>query len=108
MTDLLADLSVLTGIPRLTLDKLSKSMILCTSHAVHESQAESKDLTEIDLGFGVLYIKYDATNVKYKFIPSKALENQIRQTFESRTSPLITKAEHQLADRIKSTYKELL
>lgn len=108
MTDLLSDLSTLTGIPRLTLDKLTKSKILCISHTAHETQCEGKDTVEIDIGLGVLYIKYDTEVVKYKFIPSKALENQIRHTIDSKTSPLIIKAEHQLADRIKSTYKELV
>mgnify|MGYP003304975037 FL=1 len=62
----------------------------------------------MDLGIGILYIKFEGNEVKYKFIPSKKLEENISFTVLHKQSPLVFSLETALKDRIENAYKELL
>ncbi len=108
MNKLLDDLSVLTTISPGTFSSLNDKAISCICHSVFENIQEKESLTTMDIGLGILYIKCEGPDIKYKFIPSKKLEEAVASTVVSRKSPLVAKVETALKDRVESTYKNLL
>lgn len=108
MTKLIEDLATLTTISQNALVNLNEKANSCICHSVCESMLEGKPLTEIDLGIGILYIKCEEDQIKYKFIPSKKLEESVAFTVKHKTSPILFEVETALKDRIESTYKNLL
>ena len=80
MINLLEDMSILTDVSETTLKKFLSVSNYIIGHAVHESMCEHKDLTTIDIGIGQLKVKFDESNIYYKFIPSKDLEKTLVQT----------------------------
>ena len=108
MNKLLEDLSVITTITQNALNNLVARSLTCIGHAVHESVLERESMTKIDIGVGILYITYEGSEVKYKFIPSKKLEESVNQVLISKKSPLTANVETTLKDRIEHTYKNLL
>ena len=59
MINLIDDISVLTNVSEKTLNKLVSVANYSIGHAIHESQCTHSDLTEIDIGIGVLQLKLD-------------------------------------------------
>lgn len=105
---LVQDLSAITNVSQHALLTLIEKAQLCVCHGVHETLTEQENMTQIDIGLGTLYIKCEGSDVKYKFIPSKKLEESVSKTIQDRTSPLTRAAEISLKERIEGTYKELL
>lgn len=105
--NLVSDLSNLTLIKEHTLNKLiSKSnFIIC--HDILDSILTNNELTEIDIGIGTLSIKRENDGIRYRFVPSRKLEEAILFTVENKKSPLTCEIETALVDRIEKTYKEL-
>ena len=108
MINLIDDISKLTDVPCKTLNKFVPIANHCIGHAVHESYCSQSDITEIDLGYGELHIKVDASGIRYRFIPSKELETLLVKTITTKRSPIIEKVEKDLQEKIERAYKELL
>lgn len=108
MTNLVEDLSVLTEVSENTLKKFIPFINYIIGHAIHEDDCKQNNITTIDLGFGELQLKHDGNTLKYRFEPDKELEKLLVQTLVSGRSPMITKLENNLQDKIDRTYKELL
>lgn len=108
MTKLVEDLATLTTISQNALVNLNEKSLACICHCVCENILEGNSLTEIDIGIGVLYIKCEEDKIKYKFIPSKKLEENVAFTVKNKTSPVLFEVESALKARIESTYKDLL
>ena len=56
MFKLINDISALTGISILALEKLTDKASLTIAHDVHESFAKKESTTSIDIGIGQLFI----------------------------------------------------
>ena len=108
MTNLIKDISTLTDVTETTLNKFTSVCTYCIGHAVHEADCLHEDITKVDIGFGELHIKVDEETIKYRFVPSKELEQTLVKTITKHTSPIITKLETNLQEKIDRTYKELL
>lgn len=108
MNDLIKDISILTDVSENTLNKFIPVCNYCIGHAVHESECLKSFISEIDLGFGELHIKIDEGEIKYKFIPSNDLEKLLIKTVTQHCSPVISKLESNLQEKIERSYKELL
>ena len=108
MNKLLEDLSILTTIPQKTLEKLVDKTYLCINSSVEETLLEDKNISEIDIGIGYLYILLDYEGIKNKFIPNQKLEDSIKKTFINKSNMLENTLEISLVDRISNTYKDLL
>lgn len=108
MNVLSSDLSVLTGVSEATIKKFIPLCNYVIGHTVHEQQCKSDELSEVDLGIGILKILVDDTHIKYRFVPDKELESMILQTIKTRRSPILTKLDCNLNDKLQKTYKELL
>ena len=104
---LVADLSTITTIPLSTLEKLFSKQQLCILHKVSENEKRGEPITYVDIGPGTLYIKHENNELRYKFIPSKNFEKDLKEVVLSGQSPLITKVEEALKDKITNTYKDL-
>lgn len=108
MNNLIEDLSTLTTITRSALEKLVLNSQRCIGHSVLENFLNKEPLTSIDIGIGTLYVKLEGDMVKYKFTPSKELDETICHTIINKQSPIVSTLEHTLKERIENTYKELL
>lgn len=108
MNKLIDDISTLTTISKNALVNLNDKAQSCICHCVCESLIEGNSLTEIDIGIGTLYIKFEGEEIKYKFIPSKKLEESVALTAQYKSSPLVYEVDVALKERIESTYKNLL
>ena len=104
---LITDLSTITTIPVSTLEKLHDKQQLCILHKVSENEKKGEPITYVDIGYGTLYIKHENDELRYKFIPSKSFEKDLKEVILSGQSPLISKAEEALKDKITNTYKDL-
>ena len=108
MIKLNSDISALTGISKLTLENINEKQILCICHSLQEKLSSKEALCSIDIGIGKLYIKLCDNEVKYKFILSKQLEDNIVFTLTNKQSPLMIEADKALKERLEATYKRLL
>jgi hypothetical protein len=108
MKKLVEDISALTSIATNSLLNLVDLATCCISHDVLESIIEKNSTTEVDIGVGTLYIKLEGDEIKYKFIPSKKLEESVLKTVTYNLDHLVSKVESSLKKKIENTYKNLL
>ena len=101
------DLEQLTNIPEHLFNKITDLISDLISHYVVVSDYNNDNLTNIDLGFGILQIYIIDDEVNYKFIPSSKLEQNICDEYINKEDILITKAEQSLKEKFMRTYKEL-
>lgn len=108
MSDLNKDISLFTGLSEDNLSYIENIIedIICED--VYESVLNHESVTEINIGYGILYIKLEDNNVKYKFIPNKNLIDNINNIFKNKEYTFKSKINKTLTDRITKTYKELL
>lgn len=107
-SNLKTDIGVLTSISEASLTRLEDRCEDCICHSIYETLKSGEDITEIDIGLGMLYIKFVDGTIRYKFIPSEKLEEKVCNTVTSRQSPLVKRAEVRLKNSIENAYKELL
>ena len=68
---IIENLAQLTNVSESTLEKFLPVTEYIIGHAVHESMCKGEELTIIDLGIGLLYIRIIGDEIRYKFTPSK-------------------------------------
>lgn len=107
-SDIIKDLSDLTTTSPSVFAKLLRTSEWCISNAVEETQLAGENITEISIGIGTLFILTEEGNIKYKFIPTRALENNVKQTYLDGKNPLTLHLENTLAKKLTNVYKELL
>lgn len=108
MNNIVEDVSILTTIPKKSLDRIIEKSHSCICHSVYENLCEHELLTELNIGIGTLYIKLENENVLYKFVPCKKLDESVKETFRNKKSPLVKKVEDALSTRIVHTYKDMM
>lgn len=108
MYNLNEDLSALTTIPTSALNKLSDRSVLCICNCVEESILKGENLIEVNIGVGTLQILLEGGNLKYRFLPSKTLDNNIKNTVVDKKNPLTAAVEESLVRKILNTYKNYL
>lgn len=102
------DMSIITTIPEANIDKLFEKMEWCICNSIEETLLNSEKISEINIGIGYLYILTEEGNIKYKFVPSKHLEDNIKATYNNGKNPLTLNIEDSLIKKITNVYKELL
>lgn len=108
MYSLIEDLSNLTTIPTSALSKLSDKSVFCICNDIEESILKEERVTDIDLGIGTLQVLVDGNDLKYRFIPSRSLETNMKNTIINKKNPLTITVEESLVKRILNTYKNYL
>ena len=107
MRNILEDLSFLTGVSQTNLTFLTIHENNAIAHIVLEDILEGKEVTEIDIGIGVLKILHNDSEIKYKFIPSETLNNKVISTVKNKQSPVAKRVGDRLGERINKAYKDL-
>lgn len=107
MQHLIEDLCTLTTVGKYNLDQLVDMSISIISHDVEESLRNFEDISAIDIGIGILYIQHVEDTIKYKFVPSKKLDDTVVDTVKHRRSDLTLKIDKTLGERINNTYKDM-
>ena len=108
MVDIIEDVSKITTISHDVLNKLIDKGVWCICNSVYESKLTDSPLTELDIGIGTLYISNESDSIKYKFIPSSALETAVRDTIIENKNVLQLTLEKTLANKVIRTYKTIL
>ena len=108
MNSLIDELSTLTTIPVTSITNLADKSLWCICNCVEESKLGNNDLTEIDIGIGILSILVENNNIQYRFVPSKKLEAAVRDTIVNKKNPLTQAAESALTKRILEAYKSYI
>ena len=66
------------------------------------------NILAVDLGYGVLKLTINNSQVKYRFEPSKKLEEVVISTVLMEKNSFVSKIESNLVQRLTEVYKELL
>lgn len=106
--NLTKDISALTGLSVTSLNEVMNKASMCVAHGVYESILTGDNEVEIDVGIGTLVVRVCDDVVKYRFEPSKSLEQNLVDVVNKKTSPLLERANDTLRERIKRTYKEIV
>ena len=103
------DLNKTTNLSYELMDRVTNKIKYFICDDILDSLLGENDTTEIDIGIGTLVIYVDKTNnaIKYKFVPSKELEDSINYTVVELKSPLKERASKGLSSRVGEIYKEL-
>jgi len=107
MNNVINELSTLTSIPEKTLNKLVEKLIYVSCEDVLENVLDEKPTSELDLGFGILYIKHSEGEIKYKFIPSEAFEKAINDTVTKKLNLMEKKLSDTLSKKFIEVYKDI-
>lgn len=107
MRKIVSDVSTISTIPEKMLDKLIDKSFYCISDALLEDIENDKDVTELDIGIGILYIKHSADQVAYKFIPSDELQETVNSTVKTRQNSLTKNLEASLIKKFLDVYKDI-
>lgn len=108
MHRIISDLSTLTSISETLLMKLinTSEAIICDSTL--DTLHSGEKICDLDIGIGNLIINVENNNIKYKFIPSRRLDTDIKEAIISGKSSLVKLVEKSLVDKITSKYQELM
>lgn len=106
-SDLLDDISSLTTIQRVSLDRLVSQANKCICHDIQEVLVNDSSGACVNIGIGNLFIDVNKDSIKYRFEPSSKLENYIIDTILTNKSPIIDDIEKSLISKINNVYKEL-
>lgn len=102
--NIIKDLSTLTTIDENTFSKLVQKVEWCINDAVESSILSKDTILNLDIGIGILIIKFDDT-IKYKFIPSTSLEKSIINTITNERNDLKNNLETSLVNKLQNVYK---
>lgn len=103
-------LSTLSTIPEKALVKLHSYINRVHSHDIVTQVIENKDLIELEIFEGTLYISIDreTDSVKYKFIPNDEFNKLVVKSIVDEDSVLISEVSAKLKNALVNTYKDLI
>ena len=108
--NIINDVSSICNLPNDVLIRLSYVVNSIIAYSICDSLPD-KDF-EFDIGIGKIYITIEENkagkSVRYRFIPSKELEDSINNVVKSRRSPLTKAVENSLQNKVFNTYKDLM
>ena len=107
MSNIVEDVSKLTTIPEKSLVKLEQKFIYAICEQIQEDILAYKEMSELDIGLGTLYIKYLGDEIKYKFIPNANLEKAVYNTVVKKLNLMETALNEALAKKFIDVYKDL-
>lgn len=97
----------LTTIEESTLERFSDLVGNCIVDAVYESVLNDDDYVEIDLDFCKITISKSNNTLRYKFVPSAKLEENIIRAIKDNKNSLDDVILDRLKSSLLSTYKDL-
>lgn len=106
-SDLLEDVSKISCIQYLSLQRLVDYEVKCISQDILEAKNSDDDTVVINIGIGNLTINFSDDNIKYRFSPLETLDSAIKNAIKNNKSYLIDDIEQSLLNKLNTTYKEL-
>lgn len=106
--NLLDDLSLLSTIPVKIINNLTKTCQTILVEDIVENIYTEDTICEIDIGIGVLYVKYLDDNFSYIFKPSEDFNKELQECVKNNKKPLKELVSEKLSNNILKTYKELI
>jgi hypothetical protein len=109
MIDVVKDVSVLSNIPEKIIIKLLKKFAYCICEGVEEDILEGTEISSLDMGIGILYIKHPSAGdpMQYKFVIDKYLEKALKDTFNNKANLLEDTLNKSLVAHFMDVYKGL-
>jgi len=108
MTDIIKDVSILSTIPEKYINKLiQQKFIYCICEAIQEDILEGKNMSQLDIGLGTLYIGYEDNDIKYKFEPNQTLIKSVNATILNKKNILEDVLNNALAKKFIEVYKDI-
>ena len=107
MRDGVKDLSTISTIPYHTLEKLFDRFMWVICDTIEESSISHEDYAQVDIGIGRIDINIADNEIQYRFVPSKKLDDYVRDTIINGKNPLIKNLEEGIATRVVNAYKDL-
>ena len=104
-SNVIEELSTLTTVSQTTLHALADKVNYCICNAVESTLFNRENLAEIDLGIGTLLIQIGDDEIKYKFLPSKQLADNLVKTIYDEQNPLVFELEKSLVNKLENPYK---
>ncbi|MBQ6627914.1 MAG: hypothetical protein IJH65_03780 [Methanobrevibacter sp.] len=101
------DLSKLTTIDVLYINRIFDKIIWCLSDYVEEAIDSGEDSVEVNFGFGSIIINIEEDAIKYKFKPSKTLDESIIGTVIDGKNCFTLTLEKNLVQKITNIYKDM-
>ena len=100
--------SKLTTIPEKNLIRLQDIYELVVCDAVEDSLMSGDSYAKINLNFGILDIKFEDNELKFRFRPSAKFEEELIDTIVNKHNSLTHAIESSLVNKITQTYKDLM
>lgn len=107
MNNIIKDVSILSTIPEKTIEKFFQKFIYCICEQVKEDVLDGKEISELDIGLGTLYIKYIGDEIRFKFVPSNYLETSVSNTVKNKLNLLENNLKDALVKKFVEVYKDL-
>ena len=107
MIDINKDVSILTNVPLKYIEKIKKCEEYSIVENISELNLENENIVDLDIGIGVLSILLDNNIIKYKFVPSSNLEEEVLSAIKYKKNILDLKLESSLCQKIEQTYRDL-
>ena len=107
MVNINRDVSTLTNIPIKLIDKIKKCEEYSIVENITELNLENNNFIDLDIGIGTLSVMVEDDKVKYKFIPSNDLQQEVLSAIKYKKNILDLKLEQSLCDKIEQTYRDL-
>ena len=108
MNNIIEDVSKLTSINKEHLDKLVKYAIYGIIETITEDKIQGKDVSEVDVGIGRLFIRTSGGELTYKFIPSELLLGETLKALKNSKNFFEIDIEDSLINKVTKLYKEIL
>lgn len=105
--DIIEEISLLTTVQKLSIDRLCKQAIKCICSDICDAKLLDMDNLCLDIGIGNLFIYITNDEVKFRFEPSSYLDSSIIDTILTGKNPIKDDIEQSLLNKINTTYKEL-
>lgn len=108
MNDVIEDVSKITTIPKKELNKLIDKAIWVICDCLEQSKMKNQNITDLDIGLGILTIYNSDDDILYRFTPNAELEQSILSTLVEGKNPLELTLETKLVNKILNTYKNIV
>lgn len=106
--NLVEDLSKLTTISTVNINRLVQLSQMIITHSVLEAVNDDKEICNVDIGIGTLSFLISENELKYKFTPSEIFEKQLVKSIKHGESPICIDASNKLKEKITRTYKDFI
>jgi hypothetical protein len=108
MNKIVDELETVTTIPSQALNKLIERTIYCICEDIDEAKLVDNISVDFDIGIGTLTISKINDSLKYRFVPSAKLNDNIAATIVDNKNPMTAAVEESLVNKITNVYKNLL